>query len=150
VVPDLAVPVTLNNWWGFGEVRDIQLIPFECIVGPGGACLGLPNRVPEQSLPTPPEWLTSAVTGACVLDLATLGAPSYVKGLHRVWITGLGGAIRVQNASDPFDKAWIIITTVMPFGSCLEWAAVFGVPLATAGQEEVQQALQYPRLVESI
>lgn len=72
-VPDLAVPLTLNNWYGFGSVADIQLVPYECIIGPGGSCLGLPNTVRQQWMPTPPEWVTSPVAGACILEVVAAG-----------------------------------------------------------------------------
>jgi hypothetical protein len=106
VVPGLAVPFTLNNWYGFGSVENIQLIPFTCIVGPGGSCLGVPNTVPSEWMPTPPEWLTSEATGACVFDAIsgdTLG----------LWMTGLGGVIKYQETNGVLSKLYVVFTTTL-------------------------------------
>jgi len=153
VAPDLAQPFTLNNWWGWGEVPDIQLIPFGCIVGPGGSCLGVPNSVPSQWMPTPPEWLTSAATGACVLDFLTWGAAkagiTWPQGLYTIWADGLGGAIRVQDPPGTVNitKVWIVLTSAIPFGSCADLGVVLlGQALPTATQSELQQILNYPVL----
>jgi len=147
VVPALAQPFTLNNWWGWGGVQNIQLVPFGCIVGPNGSCMGIPNSVPSEWMPTPPEWLTSGTTGACFLDVATFGEEGYIEGLYTLWIGGLGGAIRVQEASGTGTKAWIILTSAMPFGSCAELGAQFiGQALPTDTQTSPQQISNYPPL----
>ena len=104
-IPGLAVPFTLN-WYGWGSVENIQLIPFTCIVGPGGSCLGVPNTVPSEWMPTPPEWLTSEATGACAFDAIsgdTLG----------LWMTGLGGVIKYQETNGVLSKLYVVFTTTL-------------------------------------
>jgi hypothetical protein len=48
---------------------------FVCVTGPGGSCLqpgaGVPT--PNTWAPTPPGWLTSSVTGGCVLEFTGIG-----------------------------------------------------------------------------
>jgi len=150
VVPQLAQPFTLNNWWGWGEVTNIQLIPFACLSGPGGGCLLVPKEVPQDDYPTPPEWLTSAATGACVLDAATFGAGGFAKDLFGLWIAGLGGVIRVQDppGTVSITKVWIVLTSAVPFGSCAELGAdVIGKALPAEAQSKVQEIANYPFLV---
>jgi hypothetical protein len=149
VVPDLAQPFTLNDWWGWGAVPNIQLVPYGCITGPGGSCMGIPNSVPSEWMPTPPEWLTSADTGACFLDVATFGENGYIEGLYGLWIGGLGGAIRVQNppGSSPTTKVWIVLTSVIPFGSCADLGVtLIGKALPPETQIPVVTLLGYPLL----
>jgi hypothetical protein len=150
VVPDLAVPFTLNSWWGYGPVTNIQLIPFQCLQGPGGSCQGLPRRVPVDQLPTPPRWMTSPATGACVLSIAAVASPQ-IK-LLNVWIAGLGGAIRASSATRPVDKAYIIITTAMkaalPFSGCAALGADLGIQgLRAVASSQLPVVKAYPRLV---
>jgi hypothetical protein len=149
VVPGLAQPFTLNNWWGWGGVQNIQLVPFSCIDGPNGSCMGIPNSVPSEWMPTPPEWLTSGETGACFLDVATFGEDGYVEDLYTLWIGGLGGAIRVQEppGTASITKVWIVLTSAMPFGSCADLGAqLIGQALPTDTQTSMQQLLNYPLL----
>lgn len=123
VVPDLAAQVTLNDWYKWGSVQDIQLVPFECIVGPGGACLGVPREVVRSSMPMPPEWLTSPITGACVLSVVTLGRvdPRSIK----TWALMLGPVMKIQNnpKAPNTAKIFVVLTAIMPFGSCVDLAA---------------------------
>jgi hypothetical protein len=147
VVPELAQPITLNDWWGFGGANNLQLIPFGCIVGPGGQCLGVPHDVPVKDFPTPPEWLTSPVTGGCVLSIATGG---WATSLARVWITGLGGAVRMQASPNPVYKAYIILSQAVPYRDCVVLATIAGIALTKATQQELQQALKYPPVTRPI
>jgi hypothetical protein len=154
VVPDLAQPFTLNDWWGFGSVPNIQLVPFGCISGPGGACLNVPRQVPADDLPTPPEWLTSPVTGACAFDLLVPGAE-----VASLWMGGLEGAIRYNDASNNLDRVWIVITTAMsgalsqdPINAPTGCAGVAllalgnAVKVITETPQQVQEILKYPLL----
>jgi hypothetical protein len=151
VVPDLAVPVTLNDWYGWGSVSGIQLVPFECIVGPGGACLGLPDEVAETWMPTPPEWLTSPITGACVISLATLGRAD--AKVLKTWMTALGGALKLAepNTSNQA-KVYIVLTTAMrvvvPASSCADLAVWLGEKyLAPVAKKKWAEVANLPPLV---
>ena len=47
---------------------------FVCVTGPGGSCLqpGAGLKVPKTWTPTLPGWLTSGVTGGCLVDIWAL------------------------------------------------------------------------------
>ncbi|MDF2090831.1 hypothetical protein P0Y31_00600 [Knoellia sp. 3-2P3] len=139
VVPSLLQTFTYNtrNW---GAVS-LQLVPFYCIVGPGGACLGVPNSIPKEKFPAVPEWLTSPLTGACVLDLAvTFGVPQY-KVMH-TFAKAVGMALTMERTSSTTGKVYVFITHLMPFKSCIDLAAWIGVkylaPVAKADWGKVR------------
>ena len=54
-LPDQLTAFTLNNWYNWGSVPDIQLVPFYCLQGPGGGCLGIRRDVPGVQSPTPSD-----------------------------------------------------------------------------------------------
>jgi Fibronectin type III domain len=87
---------------------------FVCVTGPGGSCLrpGAGMKVPQTWTPTVPGWVTSGVTGGCLVDILTLGAAGRLKLLLL-----MGGAIRF----DESNGNWLVLlTAAMPFHYCLE------------------------------
>ena len=143
VVPGLAVPFTLNNWYGFGSVDNIQLIPFSCIVGPGGSCLGVPNTVPSEWMPTPAKWLTSEVTGACAFNAAGFETMA-------VWIAGLGGVIKYHEANGVIDKLYIVVTGVMQAAidaTCAYLGRELGIALQQVAASQLSEVESLPTLI---
>ena len=126
-LPDQLTVFSLNNWFGMGSVQDIQLVPFACLQGPGGGCLGVPRQMPTDQMPTPPEWLTSATTGGCVLSLATAGVGGYYQELYDLWIEGLGGAIRFDESNN---NLYVLLNSAIPYKSCRELAGGALLPVA--------------------
>jgi hypothetical protein len=82
-------------------------------------------------MPTPPEWLTSATTGGCVLSLATAGLGGWYEQLYLLWIEGLGGAIRIDEASN---KLYVLLNSAIPYKDCRE---ILGGALSPVAQSLV-------------
>ena len=70
---------------------------FVCVTGPGGSCLepgdGVP--VPKTWTPNPPDWLTSPVTGGCVLEFIP-GADAFD------FLEDLGNAVQYDESNGNF------------------------------------------------
>ncbi len=142
-LPDQLTAFTLNNWFGWGSVQNIQLVPFVCLQGPGGSCLGVPRQLQADQMPTPPEWLTSATTGGCVLSLATAGLGKYYEELYLIWIEGLGGAIRIDESNN---KLYVLLNSAIPFKDCRE---ILGGALLPVAQQLLPSIKGLPFLTET-
>jgi len=80
---------------------------FVCVTGPGGSCLqpgaGLP--VPQEWTPTVPGWLTSGVTGGCVIEVLPLVlAPEAIPAELELWdlFKLMGDAIQYDESNGDF------------------------------------------------
>ena len=81
----------------FTYVPTQQSPDFVCVTGPGGSCLepgdGVP--VPKTWTPNPPDWLTSPVTGGCVLEFIP-GADAFD------FFADLGNAVQYDESNGNF------------------------------------------------
>jgi hypothetical protein len=72
---------------------------FVCVTGPGGSCLqpgvGLP--VPQTWTPTVPGWVTSGVTGGCLVEVWTLAEDELLALFEK-----LGDAIQFDESNGNF------------------------------------------------
>jgi hypothetical protein len=72
---------------------------FVCVTGPGGSCLqpgaGLP--VPQTWTPTVPGWVTSGVTGGCLVEVWTLAGDELLALFEK-----LGDAIQFDESNGNF------------------------------------------------
>jgi Fibronectin type III domain len=103
-------PASLPSTAGSGVPTTLPTQPsptFVCVTGPGGSCLqpgaGLP--VPQEWTPTVPGWLTSGVTGGCVIEVLPLVlAPEAIPAELELWdlFKKLGDAIQYDESNGDF------------------------------------------------
>ena len=93
-----VVPATAGS--GVPTTLPTQPSPtFVCVTGPGGSCLqpgaGLP--VPQTWTPTVPGWLTSGVTGGCLVEVFELAGDELLALFEK-----MGDAIQFDESNGNF------------------------------------------------
>jgi hypothetical protein len=79
---------------------------FVCVTGPHGTCLGRGAGVstPDDWAPTPPDWLTSPITGGCILELPWLWEEAGLEGVVDLgdFLEDLGTVVQYRQSSGDF------------------------------------------------
>jgi hypothetical protein len=90
---------------------------FVCVTGPGGSCLkpgaGLP--VPQTWTPTVPGWVTSGVTGGCLIEVGTLGESKLLMLFEK-----LGDAIQFDESNGNF---FVLLSAATGADYCAQFGA---------------------------